>query len=426
VPDFHLQDDFIDEAAEQAIIASVAREPALYWQLVELLPDRAFALEQAVWKEVATAVAANKKAEPPADWAPAVDPEDTAKKLADLYRRRLMAQMQERIARALYDTNKPASELVALVQEEANRIQAAVQEAKASQLTWASDLLYGVLASIEERWETRKKTGKAVMGLPTSLPGLDEILGGLEAGLYLLGGPPGVGKTTLAFQMAGNVAPIVPVVYTTFENSPQNLLVKALAAKKSIRLKDVRRGYADPVQMREAAEEWLAVAQRLAPVQGSARLTVAQLQAKALEAMNYHKTEKCLIIVDYLQLWAKASEELRGLMQVRERVEVLGTSLREMAMRLGCPVVALSSQNRSQGDYGRGKGNASLDSLKESGDLEYAADVVVFLTPRDDPGAMKPAVPLKLTVSKNRDGDTGELDLILRPDIATVRERSYQ
>jgi hypothetical protein len=44
------------------------------------------------------------------------------------------------------------------------------------------------------------------------------------------------------------------------------------------------------------------------------------------------------------------------------------------------PGLILASQNRSAGNYGNGKGTAALDSLKESGDLEYAADVMLFLT----------------------------------------------
>src|SRR2546428_13979942 len=53
---------------------------------------------------------------------------------------------------------------------------------------------------------------------------------------------------------------------------------------------------------------------------------------------------------------------------------MLGGLLRELALGLHSPVLALGSQNRSAGNYGNGKGSAALDSLKESGDLEYAAD----------------------------------------------------
>lgn len=91
-------------------------------------------------------------------------------------------------------------------------------------------------------------------------------------------------------------------------------------------------------------------------------------------------------------------------------------------MRLDAPVLALASQNRTGGDYGNGKGTPALDSLKESGDLEYAADVVIFLTPAKERQATPPARPVDVTIAKHRNGDTGRLELIYRPDVATIRE----
>ena len=87
----------------------------------------------------------------------------------------------------------------------------------------------------------------------------------------------------------------------------------------------------------------------------------------------------------------------------------------------GIPL-ALASQNRSAGNYGNGKGTAALDSLKESGDLEYAADVVLFLTDAPERGATPPARAVELTVAKNRHGETGKLGLIFRPDLGIMRE----
>ena len=165
------------------------------------------------------------------------------------------------------------------------------------------------------------------------------------------------------------------------------------------------------------------MAERLAVVEGSSQLTVAQVRAQARRAMRQHQAERCLVVVDYLQFWAKVAEDLRGNFSVRERVDMLGGLLRELALGLRSPVLALASQNRSAGNYGNGKGSAALDSLKESGDLEYAADVVVFLTEAQDHMATPPAA-VELTVAKNRHGDTGKVGLIFRPDLGTMREEA--
>jgi replicative DNA helicase len=94
--------------------------------------------------------------------------------------------------------------------------------------------------------------------------------------------------------------------------------------------------------------------------------------------------------------------------------------LRELALGLRSPVLALASQNHSAGNYGTGKGSAALDSLKESGDLEYAADVVVFLTEAQERLATPPARAVELTVAKNRHGDTGKVGVIFRPDLGIM------
>src|SRR4029453_17571105 len=130
--------------------------------------------------------------------------------------------------------------------------------------------------------------------------------GGLTEGLYLLAGPPGMGKTTLALQIAAAATPDVPVVVVTFEHAPENLTLKLLCARAGVNLRDVQRGYADLAKLRRAAETWEPVAQRLAVVEGSSQLTMAQVRAQARRAMRQHQAERCLVVVDFLQLGAKA------------------------------------------------------------------------------------------------------------------------
>ena len=78
----------------------------------------------------------------------------------------------------------------------------------------------------------------------------------------------------------------------------------------------------------------------------------------------------------------------------------------------------------SSPNYGNGKGTAALDSLKESGDLEYAADVVVFLTEAQERLGTPLVQAVALTVAKNQHGDTVKVGLIFRPDLGTMREEA--
>ena len=80
----------------------------------------------------------------------------------------------------------------------------------AGHLQWASALLPQVLADAEARRLQRETTGSAVLGVPTGLAHLDHLLGGFTQGLYLLAGAPGMGKTTLALQLAAVATADVP------------------------------------------------------------------------------------------------------------------------------------------------------------------------------------------------------------------------
>lgn len=419
-----LQDEFTDLRAEQALLASLAAAPARYWELLDVLTPDLFTATQDTWQPLALALEAAQRPHVPADWLPAAEPHATAQRLLDLHQRRLLAATQERLAQALFDDATPATEIATLLEEEALRVQAALRSTEAVRLQWASALLPQVLADAEARRLQREATGSAVLGVPTGLAQLDNLLGGLNDGLYLLAGPPGMGKTTLALQIAAAATREVPVVMVTFEHAPENLTLKLLCARAGVNPRDVQRGYADLAKLRTAAAAWQPVAERLAVVEGSSQLTVAQVRAQARRAMRQHQAERCLVVVDYLQLWAKVAEDLRGNFSVRERVDMLGGLLRELALRLRSPVLALASQNRSAGNYGNGKGTAALDSLKESGDLEYAADVVLFLTEAQERMATPPARTVELTVAKNRHGETGKLGLIFRPDLGVMREEA--
>lgn len=424
VQTFQLTDEWMDIDAERALVAAVAKDAALYWEVFDHLPAGVFIDDEVAeaWQQVAAAIEADKIPEPPAEWTATPEPLETAKRLADLMQRRMIANAMEQLAAGLY-SECPATDLLTQLEQEAAQAQAAIRATQAGKLTWAADLVGEVLRDAEERRRQREETGQAVLGLPTSINRLDHLISGLNAGLYLLAGGPGVGKTTFALQLAATVTQEAPVIYLTFENSPANMTLKALTARAGINPQDVARGYADISALRKAAEAWRPVGERLAMIEGTGRLTVAQVRALALRAMNRHKSERCLVIVDYLQLWAKAADELRGRRDTRERVEVMGNMLRELAVRLDSPVLAIANQNRADGNYSRG-GAVALDSLKESGDLEYMADVALFLTEDKERPITPPARAVKLTVAKNRHGETGGVPLIFRPDMGQLREEA--
>jgi replicative DNA helicase len=130
-----------------------------------------------------------------------------------------------------------------------------------------------------------------------------------------------------------------------------------------------------------------------------------------------HDASTCLVIFDYLQRAAPG----QGYKEARTNVSMLAGQLRDLATCIDCPILAISSQNRAQGNYGAGRGSAQIDSLKESGDLEYSADSVIFLHQAERTAA-PPAIALDLTISKNRFGPVGVVPLIFRANLGQIRE----
>jgi replicative DNA helicase len=421
---FRLQAEFVDGSAERGVIAAVAEEPELLWQLQSLIPEEAFCECADAWARLTGAIRSGQRTPTFEQWTAAGDPKTSAQYLADLFVRRCVAGALEEVAQQLYETQRPAQMLIACLEACFARVRSVVGRAKAGMLLSAADVLVEVMAEADARQSEQRRTGKPVMGLLTGIGRLDAILGGLGSGLYILGGPPSVGKTSFALQVSTTVAENTPVVFVTFENSAENLILRALCARAEVNTQDVRRGTADLAHLAAAAIEMKRdVAPRLAFIEGTLDLTVSDLRARAVELMHRQKTDRCLVVVDYLQVWGKGGIAYRHLETVRARVETFCSELRELAMGFRSPVMVLSSQNRQQGGYGDGGGRSSLDSFKESGDLEYTADVALFLVGSRSPTAVPPAHAVELNVRKNRDGDTGTIHLIFRPDISRFREQ---
>ena len=229
-----------------------------------------------------------------------------------------------------------------------------------------------------------------------------------------------MGKTALAFQIAENVAHVenVPVVYVSFENSPRSLVERRLAAEANKSASHIARGHVDASELRGAAAALSEKLDRVAIVGGRSDLDVDQLGEIVGQVKRRHGAEQCLVVVDYLQLWAKAARR-DGSMSIREKVEVMGAELLQLVNAHACPVLALSSLSRgSKGDGSNGYENPTLASLKESGDLEFAADVVLLL----GVSKAKPSLPdaptrnMVVMIEKNRHGEQSVIDVAFQRD----------
>lgn len=418
---YELADEYTSPGAERSLLTRLCQNPNLYWEL-DLAPE-VFAEHAEDYQALSAAVEAEAGVpDPPEDWPEATDPHAVAAELTDLWQRRQLAELNEDLARRTATESEDAAAILEDVEEQAATIRGALQSDAAGRLQYAEDLAPDVLDTIREARQHYQSTGNSIQGVRSGLSGLDHILGGFQEGLTILSGGPGTGKTTLALQMAADAAENgTPALYVTFENTPPQLMLKGVCSCGRLNSRDVRRGKVPLSEVQPAADRWAEKTRRLGFIRGEPSLTRGQIRGKARRMMNRFGSERCLVVVDYLQLYAKAAEDLQHLRDLRPKVEQMGNELRDLGVTLQSPVVALSSQNRTAG-YGKdGGGNARMDTLKESGDLEYSADAVVFLTGSDERIATDPARAMDLVVAKNRHGETGTVDLIFRPDYGIMR-----
>ena len=253
-----------------------------------------------------------------------------------------------------------------------------------------------------------------VVGLPTGLEALDDLLGGLHAGdLIVLAARPGVGKTatmlTMAYHLARAAQATVGIV--SLEMSREQLLHRLLAIETGIDTTRLRSG-----QVREAELQRLFVAMgNLATlpifIDDSAGQSLLDLRSKARRLHSQAGME--VLMVDYVQLLRGRRSEHR----VQEVGEV-ARGLKDLARELGVPVVALAQLNRAV--EGRAGHVPLLSDLRESGELEQAADVVGLLAREElyDPDTHRRGL-IDLHIAKHRHGPVGVLPL--RFDAPTTR-----
>lgn len=416
MPQYRIADNFTKPELERALLASIVQDPEVYWEIVDLLPTDAVLEMREAYEQAAAAVQKNMPM-PMIEGEPAADPIVAAKELAELYKKRLLADVVQEVSQSLHGGGVNANEIISGLEAKLVSVQQAVRELQAGQMVTMPELFTDLLKETKERYETVKASGAATIGIPTGISKLDKALGGLQPGVHILAAEPGMGKTSITLQMAAHVSQKgIPVIFVSFEESLQRLALKAICQVAGLQAKQFADGQGMPQILQQAIEQEGHKLANLHMIEGSSKTTIAQVKAKALQVMNKAKSGRCLVIVDYLQRWASIKKEF---LDFRHIVSGMVSELRELSMRLNSPVLVISSQNRS------GQGAASLTSLKESGDLEYSADTALFLV-ESERMASPPARAVTLSILKNRYGDKGKVELIFRPDIGSFRAEEKQ
>ena len=244
--------------------------------------------------------------------------------------------------------------------------------------------------------------------LATPFPELNHCLdGGLLPGqLVFIGARPGVGKTAMALEMARTAMRAGRTVLVVSREMTNNSLARRLLAQDArVRASRLKRGDLSDLDWKSFGES----VDRLSQL----GLWMTD-QMVSLEQVNtYLATARFdLVIVDYLQLM-RAPREIK---ERRHQVEYISHGLKTLALAHQVPVICLSSLSRPTMKDPTNEPRPTMASLRESGELEHDADVILLLhRQREDSQAL-------CIVDKNRDGRLGTIKLIFSGEFVAFHE----
>jgi replicative DNA helicase len=326
-------------------------------------------------------------------------------------------------------------EILEMASQETGDVEVILDESERKLFNLAEKRREGDLRAVSELMEQTldlldkmKASSSGVTGLSTGYVDLDMQLTGLHAGeLIILAARPGIGKTSLAMNIAMHAAlkEDKAVAIFSLEMPADQLLMRLLASSARVDMKKLRGGRLTAHDEEKFQEMAGALYNAPIYIDDSGGLSPFDLRAKA-RRLKQKDPRLSLIVIDYLQLMhQKGKVESRQL-----EVSEISRSLKQLAKELEVPVIALSQLNRKVEE--RKGGKPMLSDLRESGSIEQDADVVMFIHREDqEEGAdgqegerSRTVIPVELIVAKQRNGPVGSIDLVFLSEFTRFESRA--
>ncbi len=285
----------------------------------------------------------------------------------------------------------------------------------------------------------------SLSGISTGIHSLDGRMGGLQrSDLIVLAGRPGIGKTSLATNIAYNIAAAYEpeiqadgsykaknggvVGFYSLEMSSEQLATRIISEQTEVSSSKIRRGDISEADF----EKLVACSQMMQKVplyiDQTGGISIAQLSARA-RRLKRQRGLDCLV-VDYIQLMTGSGKSSDNRVQ---EITQITTGLKALGKELNVPIIALSQLSR--GVESREDKRPQLSDLRESGSIEQDADVVLFvfreeyyvknLEPRDEFDPKYEEWKMKfeavkgtadVIIAKQRHGPTGTVKLAFQSE----------
>ena len=282
-----------------------------------------------------------------------------------------------------------------------------------------------VMQTVFDRLSEAASSGNKIPGISTGLPDLDRLTLGLnKSELILIAARPGMGKTSIALNMAlyagMNLKKTVAIF--SLEMSREQLVSRLLSRAALIPSQNLQTGQLTERQWKDITDAAQTISMTDIRIDDNPTLTVADMNAQCRRIQNLD-----LVVIDYLQLMQSAGSGHSWSNESRtQAVSDMSRMLKIMAKELNVPVICLSQLSRA--NESRQDKRPMLSDLRESGAIEQDADVVIGLY-RDGYYNKETENPnlAEAIVLKNRKGATGTVQLSWLPEYTSFAsiERRY-
>jgi len=333
----------------------------------------------------------------------ATDPKAAARIIREMAIRRQMAEAGNRLYRAAWEGTDTA--------EAIDAAEAAVSAIGLRQRPHRALSAKELSLDQNERLGRLVKQKGKLSGIPTGCAELDDVLCGLQRGdLCVAAARPSVGKTAWALHVTRRAATVAPVFWFSLEMSAAQLWDRQTAAEARVNLQRFRDGAFTDDDRRRVDDAAARLYELPIHIDDRAGQHWREIRRKARALVREHGTG--LIIVDHLQL-VKADKQATRDREIGE----ITAAMKGMAKDLNVPVLLLSQLNRALESRPNPHKRPKLADLRDSGNIEQDADVVLFLYRPDlygdacewpPGGGRKPyAGQFEINIAKHRNGPLG-------------------
>ncbi|WP_036252760.1 replicative DNA helicase [Methylobacter sp. BBA5.1] len=265
-----------------------------------------------------------------------------------------------------------------------------------------------LLATAVDKIETLFEQEGNITGASTGFNDFDEMTSGLQpSDLIIVAGRPSMGKTTIAMNMAENIAikNDKPVAVFSMEMPGDALAMRMMSSLGRIDQHKVRTGKLDDDEWPRLTSAINLLAETKLFIDDTPALTPTEVRSRARRLVREHGPLG-LIVLDYLQLMQSPASGDNRVQQISD----ISRGLKALAKELNVPVIALSQLNRNLEQ--RPNKRPVMSDLRESGGIEQDADLIVFVY-RDE--VYNPDSPEKgiaeIIIGKQRNGPIGTVRL---------------